>query len=80
MDDPTVDLDQTEKRLRQIYGQRSNVAHGNFDAIKKDFKNAKFSTEAEFLEDLVKDLYDYIRAVIRQYIQHTEFCEFIKKN
>ena len=73
------DIDELKKRLKIIYQQRSNIAHGNFKELEK-YKNnlSKKEGKEEYFEDLVSDLYSYVRAIIEEYVKDPKFVEFIK--
>lgn len=67
---PEINLDEVKDNLKRIYQQRSDVAHGNFIS-KNEFK----SIVASFYL-----LYDYIRAVVSEYIRDTKLVDYIKEN
>ena len=68
-----------KRRLRIIYTQRSNIAHGNFKAVEKYIRNlSKKEGQEEYFEDLVVDLYVYIRAILEEYLKDITFVEFLK--
>ncbi len=69
------DIESIKKRLKLIYQQRSNVAHGNFGEIDKISKKEGMH---EHFDSLVSDLYAYVRAIIEEYLKDTKFVEFIK--
>jgi hypothetical protein len=76
-----VDIYQIQKRLKTIYEQRSNVAHGNFGATNKYIRNlSKTEGEEEYFDDLIVDLYIYVRAILEQYLEDRSFVEFLKEN
>lgn len=75
------DLAHIRKRLGIIYNQRSNIAHGNFKQLDKYMKGlSKKEGEEEYFEDLVHDLYEYLRAILYEYIRDRNFVEFLKDN
>lgn len=77
----TQNINQIGKRLRVIYQQRSNIAHGNFDAIDRYVQSlSKKEGEEEYFDDLISDLYTYIRAVIEEYLRDRTLVEFLKAN
>lgn len=84
--DKTKDLDWIKGRLKDIYNQRSNIAHGNFkslkDYLKKEVKKSKEEDISEdyILGDLISDLYGFIRAIIEEYIKDRKLVEFLKEN
>jgi len=80
LNDKTRDLDYIKKRLKIIYQQRSNIAHGNFEALDRYVIGvSKREGEEEYLEDLAVDLYTYIRAVLEEYLKDRAFVEALKK-
>jgi hypothetical protein len=81
MNDKKQDIYQIKKRLKAIYEQRSNVAHGNFGAIHKYVsKLSKKEGEEEYFEDLKVDLYRYIRAILEEYFKDKTFVDFLKES
>jgi len=73
------DIDLLKKRLKTIYQQRSNIAHGNFAELENyKRKLSKKEGEEEYFQDLVVDLYAYIRAILEEYQKDPKFVEFIK--
>lgn len=81
LNDRERDLNHIKKRLGIIYSQRSNVAHGNFKQLDKYIKSlSKKDGEEEYFEDLVHDLYEYLRAILYEYIRDRDFVEFLKDN
>jgi hypothetical protein len=81
LNDRGKDLDHIKKRLGIIYSQRSNIAHGNFKQLDKYIKNlSKKEGEEEYFEDLVHDLYSYLRAILCEYVRDRNFVEFLKDN
>lgn len=58
-----------------------NIAHGNFGAVNKFVRNlSKKEGEEEYFDDLISDLYLYIRAILEEYLRDREFVEFLKDN
>jgi Apea-like HEPN len=81
LNDKKQDIYQIKKRLKAIYEQRSNVAHGNFGAIHKYVsKLSKKEGEEEYFEDLKVDLYRYIRAILEEYFKDRAFVDFLKES
>jgi Apea-like HEPN len=73
------DINTIKKRLKTIYSQRSNVAHGNFKEYEKyREKLSKKEGEEEYEDDLVCDLYTYVRAILDEYMVDPDFVEFLK--
>lgn len=76
-----LDVNTIKKRLRVIYQQRSNIAHGNFREVEKYIsKLSQKDGEEEYFDDLVVDLYQYIRAVVEEYLKDKVFVDFLKDN
>lgn len=83
IEDPEINLDEMRNNLKDIYDQRSNIAHGNFNEfykylVKGKSKDSIFSTK--HFHKLMDNLYDYVRICVNQYIQRRKFVEFLKKN
>ena len=80
------DLEWIKRRLKDIYNQRSNIAHGNFkslnDYLKKEVKKDErdYADEEIILGDLTGDIFKFIRAIIEEYIKDRKLVEFIKEN
>ena len=70
------DIESIKQRLKIIYTQRSNIAHGNFKEFQK--YTAKLEKNDEYVDTLVSDLYSYIRAIIEEYIQDPALIKFLK--
>lgn len=84
--DKSKDLEWIKNRLKDIYNQRSNIAHGNFNSF-KDYLNkaVKKSNEEDMSEDIIlerlsRDVYIFIRAIIEEYIKDRKMVEFLKEN
>jgi len=81
LNDKSEDISYIKKRLKTIYEQRSNVAHGNFGEIHKFVsKLSKKEGEEEYFEDLKSDLYRYVRAILEEYLKDRAFTDFLKEN
>lgn len=81
LNDKTVDINAIKSRLKTIYQQRSNIAHGNFSAVNKYVNGlSKKEGKEEYFDDLVVDLYKYLRAVLEEYLKDFRFVEFLKEN
>ncbi|MBX3299159.1 MAG: hypothetical protein KF736_06810 [Acidobacteria bacterium] len=81
LNDKNRDIDAVQKRLRVIYEQRSNVAHGNFDSLHKFMKTLKSKEgKEEHFDSLIVDLYVYIRAILEEYLKDKNLVEFLKDN
>lgn len=88
-DDNKINLAELNKRLSEIYSQRSNVAHGNFAAydkiITKEISKIKDKEDWSDLkglarENFVIDCYHYIKVILKSYIQDRNFVEHLKDN
>jgi hypothetical protein len=79
LNDRHRDINAIKKRLGIIYSQRSNIAHGNFQAVEK-YKRSLSKKEGaeEYFDDLVIDLYLYIRAIIEEYLKDKMLVELLK--
>ncbi len=69
------DIELIKKRLKLIYQQRSNIAHGNFEEINKITRKEGLH---DYFESLVVDLYAYVRAILEVYLSDIKYVEFIK--
>jgi Apea-like HEPN len=75
------DINHIKKRLKTIYEQRSNIAHGNFGELHKYIgKLSKKEGEEEGVEDLKSDLYKYIRIILEEYLKDRGLVDFLKEN
>lgn len=70
------------KKLKEIYEIRSNIVHGNFNKIEKTVSKLQQEGETlnDYYKDIVKNLYIFIRAIMKEYINNPEFIDFIKDN
>ena len=93
--DNSVDLISLKKELKEIYSQRSNIAHGNFKELYKflEENNREIAKEPSFFGSKVKGpkddyplyrynkkLFKYVYLVLKAYIDDTSFVKFIKEN
>jgi hypothetical protein len=79
LNDKNRNINVIASRLKVIYAQRSNVAHGNFEATSRYISDlSKKEGEEEYFDDLISDLYVYIRAILEEYIKDKQFVEFLK--
>lgn len=75
----SIPIAKLKKRLKTIYEQRSNIAHGNFKALDKYTQNLpKKEGEEEYFGDLATDTIFYIKCVLSEYLEDTDFVEFLK--
>ncbi|RLA74344.1 MAG: hypothetical protein DRG11_05200 [Epsilonproteobacteria bacterium] len=79
--DRKEDLKQLKNKLKIIYNQRSNIAHGNFKKYKNyvDSLSKKEGTE-EYFTDLITDTIYFIRIILSEYIEDVDFVDFLKEN
>lgn len=79
--DNSLDLDVIKRRLKTIYTQRSNIAHGNFNELNKYIRGlSKKDGAEEHFFDLIEDLYSYLKAIILEFIKNPTYVDFLKKN
>ena len=77
--DRVIPIDKLKKRLKSIYEQRSNIAHGNFIELKKYIDGlSKKEGEEEYFDCLITDTLRYIRYVLLEYLMDADFVEFLK--
>jgi hypothetical protein len=88
-EDNKINLTDLNKRLNEIYSQRSNVAHGNFAAydklITKEVNKMKDREELDDLEGIARerfviDCYNYIRVILKAYVKDRNFVQYLKDN
>jgi len=65
-----VKLDELKKNLKLIYDQRSLIAHGNFIS--------EADKEKVILSFFI--IYQYLRALLSQYLKDTKFIDFLKES
>jgi len=86
MYDKKTNLEYIKNRLRDIYAQRSNIAHGNFGSLHKYIKKIENqlreadSDEVYVLEGIISELYYFLRAIISISMRDTHLVDYIKKN
>jgi Apea-like HEPN len=81
LNDKSRDITEIKKRLKIIYTQRSNIAHGNFEAVDKYISGlSKKEDQEEYFEDLIIYLYSCIRAIMEEYLKDKSLVEFLKEN
>jgi hypothetical protein len=81
LNNKTRSINAVKNRLRTIYQQRSNIAHGNFQAVEKYIQSlSKKEGEEEYFDDLIVDLYGYVRAILEEYLKDQALVEFLKNN
>jgi hypothetical protein len=88
-EDNKINLTDLNKRLNEIYSQRSNVAHGNFAAydklITKEVNKMKDREELDDLKGIARerfviDCYNYIRVILKAYVKDRNFVQYLKDN
>ena len=78
---PDTDLESLDRRLKDLYGLRSAIAHGDFKAVARFERGlSKKEGEEEYVDDTVADCYFYLRAVLEQFLEDPEFVLFLKKS
>jgi len=75
LDDSKINLDELENNLRNIYTQRSNIAHGNFIELNKYMNNKKLEVTV-----LVSNTIKYLQIVLRKYFEDKNFVDYLKKH
>lgn len=81
LNDRSRDLNQIKNRLKTIYVLRSNISHGNFRPVQKYIENlSKKEGAEEYFDDLLSDLYTYIRVILFEYLKDPVFVKFLKEN
>lgn len=80
LNDRSRNIDQIKQRLKQIYALRSAIAHGDFRAVAKYVDKAKKKGEEYPISTMISELYDYLRALIMEYLQDDKFVDFLKKS
>lgn len=78
---PEEDLAKLKKRLKIIYTQRSNIAHGNFKELEKYEKGlCKKEGKEEYFDSLLTDSLWYLKSILTYCLDDFEFVDFMKKN
>lgn len=67
-ENPNIDLKNTKTRLKQIYAERSSIAHGNFE--KQDIE---VKSDIEFMHGV-------LLSITRAYIDNLGYINFLKEN
>jgi hypothetical protein len=75
---PKKDLKEARKELKNLYQQRSNIVHGNFNKLDKFLKEIR--EKDDYFDSLVQSSYEYVRLCILYYIEDTDFIEHLKEN
>ncbi|HZI00946.1 MAG TPA: hypothetical protein VEX63_07345 [Flavisolibacter sp.] len=70
LNDKGKDLEEIKKNLGIFYSQRSDVGHGNYISHNKE----------KSFPDSVTTLYEYIRAIILEYLKDYKLVDFLKEN
>ena len=74
--DKQIPIQDIQAKLKDIYNQRSNIAHGNFKELGKYLK--KLSKNDEYFDTLISDTIFYIKAVLESYLEDRDFVNFLK--
>lgn len=79
--EPKEDLEKLKKRLKVIYTQRSNVAHGNFKEL-EDYEKGLCKKEGKegYFDSLLTDSLWYLKSILTYCLDDFEFVDFMKKN
>jgi len=81
LNDKSRDITSIQKRLKTIYQQRSNIVHGNFNALDKYIRSlSKKEGQEEHFSTLVVDAYSFVRAVLEELLKDQDFVGFLKAN
>lgn len=81
LNDKSKEIDSIKKRLKTIYQQRSNIVHGNFNALDKYINSLpKKEGQEEYFDSLIEDAYSFARAVLEELLKDQGFVEFLKAN
>jgi hypothetical protein len=75
-----LDLNNLKNRLREIYGLRSSIAHGDFKEVTKFVEGARKKDENFSLDIIVNEIYVYLRAIVFEYLRDYKFIDFLKEN
>lgn len=78
LNDKSRNVNQLKARLREIYGLRSGVAHGDFKSVTKYVDSAKKKGEEFPISTVISELYIYLRAIIIEYLLDDKFVDFLK--
>lgn len=79
--DRKQDLGKIKSRLKIIYDMRSSIAHGNFKAVEKyNQKLSEQKGQEEHFDDMLDDIYKYIRIILHEFIVDPTFVDFLKEN
>jgi hypothetical protein len=78
--DKSKTIEELGARLKEIYTQRSNIAHGNFKELAKFIQsiNKRQADEKSFIS-LVEDCFWYLRLIMREYGSDMAYIDFLKK-
>jgi hypothetical protein len=83
LSDKSKDLNVIKKNLKEIYNQRSNITHGNFQTFNNYLQKDK-ETNSDFymgnFYSLMNELLTYNKIVISSYIEDSSFIDFLKAN
>lgn len=74
------DINDIKSRLKEIYNLRSDIAHGNFEEFQKDIDKKKKNNKEFSLDNIICELYDYLFAIISEYLSDVNFVDFLKES
>lgn len=78
--DKSKGIDLLGARLKEIYTQRSNIAHGNFNEYNKFLTNLEKRSDNDMLfVSLIEDCYWFLKLIIEAYCEDYQYINFLKK-
>jgi hypothetical protein len=79
--DKSQSIQELANRLKTIYAQRSNIAHGNFVAFYKFLSSfEKYNgNDQHFFSDLITDCYHFLKLILEEYFEDVDYVEFLKE-
>ncbi len=78
--DKSKEIDSLGARLKEIYTQRSNIAHGNFNEFNKFLTSLeKRSNNDMFFVSLIEDCYWFLKLITEAYCEDYQYINFLKK-
>lgn len=80
LNDKSKNANQIKGRLKEIYGLRSSIAHGDFKAVTKYVENAKKKDDEFAISAVISELYGYLKAIITEYLRDDRFVDFLKES
>lgn len=82
LNDNSRNLNDIKNDLKEIYNQRSNITHGNFEKFSKYLEKNKGNETflASSFYELECKLYEYVQIVMQSYLEDIDFVDFLKDN